>query len=261
MARQDGGFRGVSIITELDDVTITTPVADNELLAFDDGSSEWINQTAKGAGLASLPIDISDDTNLAADSPIILTDDTLSLGTIDIDDDTNLAATSPIVLISDTLSFNFTTTNTWSGDNTFSGEVKGTKESIMMGYNRSLACAAGVEKFLQIGDTIKMTDDKGICMIRDGSIVGMSINFDITGATGKIANLLLRVKKNGTAVWEEAMSNTIQSTDKTDYKTQARGTDTFSAGDTISVCVEADGASGTLTIAKVLVQLEYYYDD
>ena len=151
--------------------------------------------------------------------------------------------------------------NTWTEDNTFEGEVKGTKESIMMGYNRGLSCAAGVEKFLQIADTIKMTDNKGICMIRDGSIVGMSINFDITGATGKISTLLLRVKKNGTAVWEEAVSNTIQSTDKTDYKTQARGVDKFSAGDTISVCVVADGVSGTLTLAKVLVQLQYYYDD
>ena len=98
-------------------------------------------------------------------------------------------------------------------------------------------------------------------MIRDGSIVGMSINFDLTGATGKISNLILRVKKNGTAVWEENVSNTITSNNKTDFKTQARGTDTFSAGDTISVCLEADGVSGSLTLSKVIVKLEYYYDD
>ena len=40
-------------IGELTDVTITT-VADNEVLAYDSTSSEWINQTAAEAGLATL---------------------------------------------------------------------------------------------------------------------------------------------------------------------------------------------------------------
>ena len=173
----------------------------------------------------------------------------------------SLSVIAPIQLVADTLSFGFSTDNTWTGENTFSGEVKGTKESIIMGHNRNLVCSAGVEKFLQIADTVIMTDLKGITMIRDGSIVGMSINFDLTGATGKISNLILRVKKNGTAVWEENVSNTITSNNKTDFKTQARGTDTFSAGDTISVCLESDGVSGSLTLSKVIVKLEYYYDD
>jgi len=42
-----------------------------------------------------------------------------SLSNIDISADTNLAVTSPIVLTDDTLSFDFTTTNTWTGVNTF----------------------------------------------------------------------------------------------------------------------------------------------
>ena len=40
-------------LDELTDVTITT-VADNEVLAYDSTSSEWINQTAAEAGLATL---------------------------------------------------------------------------------------------------------------------------------------------------------------------------------------------------------------
>lgn len=40
-------------IGSLSDVTITS-VADNELLAYDSATSEWINQTASEAGLASL---------------------------------------------------------------------------------------------------------------------------------------------------------------------------------------------------------------
>lgn len=42
---------GVLAIDDLTDVTITTPV-DNEVLAYDNASSEWINQTPAEAGLA-----------------------------------------------------------------------------------------------------------------------------------------------------------------------------------------------------------------
>lgn len=37
----------------LTDATVTPPVADNEVLAYDSGTSEWINQTAAEAGLAT----------------------------------------------------------------------------------------------------------------------------------------------------------------------------------------------------------------
>lgn len=40
-------------INELHDVNITGTVADNEVLAYDDASSMWINQTAAEAGLAA----------------------------------------------------------------------------------------------------------------------------------------------------------------------------------------------------------------
>jgi hypothetical protein len=39
-------------ITELDGITITAPVADNEVLAYDTGSGDWINQTAAEAALS-----------------------------------------------------------------------------------------------------------------------------------------------------------------------------------------------------------------
>lgn len=47
---------GSSTLTDISDVTITTP-ADNEVLAYDSGSGEWINQTAAEAGLAAVAID------------------------------------------------------------------------------------------------------------------------------------------------------------------------------------------------------------
>jgi hypothetical protein len=60
-------------------------------------------------------IDISSDTNLAVTAPIVLTGDTLSLGTVDISSNTNLAVSAPITLTGDTLGFNFSTNNTWTG--------------------------------------------------------------------------------------------------------------------------------------------------
>ena len=41
----------VNNLNDLDDVVITPPVADNEVLAYDIGSNNWINQTAIEAGL------------------------------------------------------------------------------------------------------------------------------------------------------------------------------------------------------------------
>jgi hypothetical protein len=44
------GVASAPALDDVTDVTITTP-ADNELLAYDSGSGEWINQTAEEAGL------------------------------------------------------------------------------------------------------------------------------------------------------------------------------------------------------------------
>jgi hypothetical protein len=50
-----GTLAGLNAVADIDDITnvvITTP-ADNEVLAWDNGSSKWINQTAAEAGLAA----------------------------------------------------------------------------------------------------------------------------------------------------------------------------------------------------------------
>ena len=44
------GGQGTTALNSLSDVTITSP-ADNDLLAYDAGSSLWINQTPSQAGL------------------------------------------------------------------------------------------------------------------------------------------------------------------------------------------------------------------
>src|SRR4030067_314759 len=47
-----GGGGGASALDDLTDVVITAPIADNEVLAYDSGSGDWINQTAVEAGLS-----------------------------------------------------------------------------------------------------------------------------------------------------------------------------------------------------------------
>jgi len=48
-----GGGGGATTVDGLTDATITGTPADNEVLAYDTGSGEWINQTAAEAGLAT----------------------------------------------------------------------------------------------------------------------------------------------------------------------------------------------------------------
>ena len=54
-------------ISELNDTTITGTPADNEVLAYDTGSSKWINQTASEAGLIPSS-DLIDEDSMATDS-------------------------------------------------------------------------------------------------------------------------------------------------------------------------------------------------
>lgn len=53
MAKINGGGKSRVDLNDVTDITITA-VADNELLAYDSGTSEWINQTASEVGLATI---------------------------------------------------------------------------------------------------------------------------------------------------------------------------------------------------------------
>ena len=255
----------ITSLEELSDVDITTPVADNELLSYDFATSEWINQTATEAGLLTSPIDISSDTNLAVDSPIILTDDTLSLGTIDISDDTNLTVDGSLLLTDDELSVNRGRDFTWTGDHSFSGdvsfsgEVTGTKQSITFTRQAEFNVGIIARKSIKLGEVL-MTTSKGFTPIRNGSIVGLSVNYDNT-INGKVSNLDIVVKNGGTDIWTNALS-TVTGTNRTAAFTQAKDTDTYSAEDNISIWFSVSGMMGaSVDLENVIVTLEYYYDD
>jgi len=101
--------------------------------------------------------------------------------------------------------------------------------------------------------------NKGLTMIRAGSIVGISINYDVTATSGN--TLDLEVYIDAAKVWSNVLDK-VAGTDKTAQFTQARGTDTFAAGDVIRVRLSTTGLFiDTINVDEVIVMLEFYYDD
>jgi len=62
-----GGGGGITSISDAGDVTITEPVADGELLAYDNATSDWINQTTTELGVMQLDpyFDVNDEGAVA----------------------------------------------------------------------------------------------------------------------------------------------------------------------------------------------------
>lgn len=81
-----------------------------------DADAKRVLAHGKTSGGAYVPIQVDSSGNVF-------------ISNIDISDQTNLAVTSPIVLTNDTLSFDFTTDNTWSGSNVFSESYGGDVET------------------------------------------------------------------------------------------------------------------------------------
>ena len=143
-------------IGDIGDVTITTPIADNEVLAWNSATSKWINQTASEAGLATsshthTTSDISEGTNLyytdarvgsylssngyQTASSIISTIVDSAPGTLDtlnelaasLGDDANFASTVTTALGTKLNTSDFTSTaNTWFGTKTTTNLAEGT---------------------------------------------------------------------------------------------------------------------------------------
>ncbi len=152
-----------------------------------------------------------------------------------------------------------------TGDITVSGEVKGTKHSLTATHDAGgVVTGVGTELFLKVGEVL-MTSTKGITALHNGSLVGIGLNFDLTTFGGVSPEGSIIVEVNGAEVWVNTLGLVAlgSGTDKKKFFTQARGTDTFVQGDTISWKVQLTGGTKTpsMTVAKLLSTLEYYYDD
>lgn len=133
------------------------------------------------------------------------------------------------------------------------GELKGSRTSFVLGR---LGSTSAIYIFLKAGD-MPLSAVKGIIMPRAGSIVGMSLQYDVTAMGAKTFDLC--VYKNGAAVWSIALS-VIVGTEKVAYSTQARGIDTFAAGDDIALGIVQGGVGGATVVDDLTGILEVVYD-
>lgn len=141
-------------------------------------------------------------------------------------------------------------------DMVFENQVEGIKQTITVNNNTGANLNSSIKVYLMVGDVL-MTDTKGITMIGSGSFVEISINYDITGTDGDNTLALVAVK-NGSAVWINTISSTVAD-DKEETFTQARGTDVFSDGDTLSFYLQASGFGfGSIDVEKIIVAFKFY---
>lgn len=137
-------------------------------------------------------------------------------------------------------------------DLNLSGELKGSRTSFVLSR---LSPPGGAYIYVYAGEVLTSLD-KGLIMLRPGSIVGVSIQYDVTGSEDPVS---LQVLKNGVSVWSNLISNAV-GTEKAEYFTQARGIDTFAAGDDLQVRT-AEAAPGPYTaFDDMIVSLEVVYD-
>lgn len=90
-------------------------------------------------------------------------------------------------------------------------------------------------------------------MMRAGSITGLSVCANVSSETGA-GNIIYHVYKNGVSVLSVTIATAGVAVYE-QYTTQARGTDTFVAGDQISVYCDLSTFSGTIAPAWVLVEV------
>lgn len=147
---------------------------------------------------------------------------------------------------------------TISGDLTVEGEMKGSRMSIEGG--NSSTNSPGQILFMKIGSTLMDTSPNniGIVMRRAGSIVGVSLLVRVTtleaGSTAKAC-----VYKGTALVLESATISGASTGVKTAQTTQARGVDTFVAGNIISFCVSNTGEE-SYQATDHIIAVEVQYD-
>lgn len=135
------------------------------------------------------------------------------------------------------------TTN--EGDTLFEGEVLGTKPTMLYSFNASTAVAV----YGHSGNTINSANI-GAVMLHAGSVTAIRTVYDQTvSGTAQFSAQI-----NGVTVFTDAGSTGTGSFDI--RAVQARGVDTFSAGDRISAFIDPNGA----TINEITVDLEVFID-
>lgn len=138
-------------------------------------------------------------------------------------------------------------------DATIEGELKGSRQNFGAGENSAKTDDAYMKTF----NGVVMSGTQGYVMHRAGSIVGVSMLANCTVYSG-IGTAEIEVWKAGAEVFSKSTSVTATGIIKA-YDTQARGIDTFVAGDVIAL--RYDKISGTFTLNSFVCYVEVVFDD
>ncbi len=160
-----------------------------------------------------------------------------------------------------TNAFQFATLNgvsifTNTGDILLTGELKGAREGKQFSFNDSFA-VSGTTQYLKYGEVLT-SSTKGWLADRAGSILGLSILYDIT-ATAAGGDLVIEVRKNGTTVFTASLDDATTGDNKETRATQARGTDTFVAGDLITMSI-IEGQADSVTMNEIIASVDLQLD-
>ena len=139
------------------------------------------------------------------------------------------------------------------GNATVAGELEGARCLLGVGVAGSNMTA---DTYFNHPGGVTYNGARGALMARPGSIVGASAMFNVDSYT-PVATVEIEVSVNGTPVYE--VEATLAGTGFTEvYDTQARGEDTFSAGDFIIVRFDI---TGTLQFDSVCGLIELQFDE
>ena len=131
------------------------------------------------------------------------------------------------------------------------GELEGSRSIVSFGTNDNLSA----DRYLTWGATTSAS--QGLIAARAGSIVELSGSCDVTvGAVGATFDIEVRVATLN--VLELSGLNATSTGVKSDYTTQARGTDTFSAGQAIACRIDIN--SGAPTVDNCQCHIGIVYD-
>ena len=144
------------------------------------------------------------------------------------------------------------------GSLTVRGNLKGTR-AYFGGGNASAMTSTG---YLKSFNGLTMSSTIGYRMLRDGSVTGVSANYNITDA-GTDGIIRIRVFKDGSSVFH-ASNTSISGTGMNSISaTQARYVDVFSAGNIMSLNVEIAVESGSdyPAVDDIIAYFEVVFND
>jgi len=140
-----------------------------------------------------------------------------------------------------------------AGDVLFEGEIEG-KAAYFDGCENNGAAST---QYLDMNNGTIMAANRGYPMMRDGSITGVAGLVTVAGYAGA-GTCEIQARISGSEVFKTSI--TIDGNGKkTNQTTQARGTDTFSAGDSLEIYFEK--TSGTYSAGYPTGIIEVIYDD